>query len=143
MSTFILYEPSYCLGKLVKRHAFLILLLAGDLFDEEEVLEWLTNPENMEMDDAIERVNKRMFERILAKSEYLTVFFCKCSFQHGHTMFHVRRINTANILALPYHFNFFLWTYSRRTDELPQRRLPKLVLLARAGVVALVSQLPD
>ncbi|CAN8017692.1 unnamed protein product, partial [Ixodes persulcatus] len=47
----------------------------GDLFDEEEVLEWLTNPENMEMDDAIERVNKRMFERILAKSEYLTVFF--------------------------------------------------------------------
>ncbi|XP_075553237.1 hulk isoform X4 [Dermacentor variabilis] len=51
------------------------LRFTGDLFDEEEVLEWLTNPENMEMDDAIERVNKRMFERILAKSEYLTVFF--------------------------------------------------------------------
>nr|XP_037282147.1 uncharacterized protein LOC119175058 isoform X1 [Rhipicephalus microplus] len=51
------------------------LKFTGDLFDEEEVLEWLTNPENMEMDDAIERVNKRMFERILAKSEYLTVFF--------------------------------------------------------------------
>lgn len=59
---------------------FLFLLILGDLFDEEEVLEWLTNPENMEMDDAIERVNKRMFERILAKSEYLTVFFCEFFF---------------------------------------------------------------
>ncbi|XP_064488753.1 uncharacterized protein LOC135400775 isoform X2 [Ornithodoros turicata] len=51
------------------------LKYTGDLFDEEEVLEWLTNPENMEMTDAIERVNKRMFERILSRSEYLTVFF--------------------------------------------------------------------
>lgn len=41
------------------------------------MLEWLTNPENMEMDDAIERVNKRMFERMLGKVESLAVFFCK------------------------------------------------------------------
>ncbi|XP_022652688.1 uncharacterized protein LOC111260507 isoform X2 [Varroa jacobsoni] len=47
----------------------------GDLYDPEEVLEWLTNPENMEMDDAIERVNKRMFERMLGKVESLAVFF--------------------------------------------------------------------
>ncbi|XP_028968482.1 uncharacterized protein LOC100903717 [Galendromus occidentalis] len=47
----------------------------GDLYDPEEVLEWLTNPENMEMDDAIERVNKRMFERMMGKVESLAVFF--------------------------------------------------------------------
>ena len=47
----------------------------GDLFDEEEVLEWLTSPENMELSDAIEKVNKRMFERMLSRTLYLAVFF--------------------------------------------------------------------
>ena len=47
----------------------------GDLFDEVEVLEWLTRPENMESRDAIERVNRRMFERLVAKNNYLAVLF--------------------------------------------------------------------
>ncbi|XP_074599634.1 hulk isoform X2 [Brevipalpus obovatus] len=47
----------------------------GDLFDEEEVLEWLTRPENMESADAIERVNRRMFDRLLGKINYLAVLF--------------------------------------------------------------------
>ncbi|RWS24346.1 uncharacterized protein B4U80_03687, partial [Leptotrombidium deliense] len=47
----------------------------GNLFEEEEVLEWLTRPENMESSDAIERVNKRMFERLLGKVNYLAVLF--------------------------------------------------------------------
>lgn len=47
----------------------------SNLFDEDEVLEWLTRPENMELSDAIEKVNKRMFERIIAKTNYLAVLF--------------------------------------------------------------------
>lgn len=47
----------------------------GNLFDEEEVLEWLTRPENMESADAIERVNRRMFDRLLGKINYLAVLF--------------------------------------------------------------------
>lgn len=47
----------------------------GDLFDEVEVLEWLTRPENMESSDAIERVNRRMFERLMGKLNYLAVLF--------------------------------------------------------------------
>lgn len=47
----------------------------GNLFDEEEVLEWLTSSENMEMADAIEKVNRRMFERILERTNYLAVLF--------------------------------------------------------------------
>ncbi|CAG2115189.1 unnamed protein product, partial [Medioppia subpectinata] len=47
----------------------------GDLFDEEEALEWLTRPENMELSDAIEKVNRRMFERLLSRSIYLAVLF--------------------------------------------------------------------
>ncbi|KAK7069268.1 hypothetical protein SK128_025944 [Halocaridina rubra] len=48
---------------------------AGDLYDEEDVLDWLTAPENMELNDAIEKVNRKMFERIRQTTDYLAVFF--------------------------------------------------------------------
>ncbi|KAG8237456.1 hypothetical protein J437_LFUL015984 [Ladona fulva] len=47
----------------------------GDIDDEEEVLDWLTNPENMELTDHIERVNYKMFQKIRANSDYVAVFF--------------------------------------------------------------------
>ena len=49
----------------------------GDIDDEEEILDWLTNPDNMEMTDSIERANRKMFEKIRKASDYLAVFFCK------------------------------------------------------------------
>lgn len=49
----------------------------GDIDDEEEILDWLTDPENMELTDAIEKVNRKMFEKIRQSSDYLAVFFCK------------------------------------------------------------------
>ncbi|XP_050711801.1 uncharacterized protein LOC126995938 isoform X3 [Eriocheir sinensis] len=47
----------------------------GDLYDEEDVLDWLTAPENMELNDAIEKVNRKMFERLRQTTDYLAVFF--------------------------------------------------------------------
>ena len=47
----------------------------GNLFDEDEILEWLTKPDNMELSDAIEKVNRRMFERLLERTNYLSVLF--------------------------------------------------------------------
>ncbi|XP_026480365.1 uncharacterized protein LOC113386821 isoform X1 [Ctenocephalides felis] len=47
----------------------------GDVDDEEELLDWLTNPENMELTDHIERVNRKMFHKIRQTSDYLAVFF--------------------------------------------------------------------
>ena len=44
--------------------------------DEEEVLDWLTDPDNMESNEHIERVNRKMFDRILQRSDYVSVFFC-------------------------------------------------------------------
>ena len=52
----------------------------GDIDDEEEILDWLTNPENMEMTDSIERANRKMFEKIRKASDYLAVFFCEFLF---------------------------------------------------------------
>lgn len=49
----------------------------GDIDDEEEILDWLTNPENMELTDHIERINKKMFHKIRQTTDYLAVFFCK------------------------------------------------------------------
>lgn len=50
----------------------------GDIDDEEEILDWLTNPENMELTDHIERINKKMFQKVRQTTDYLAVFFCKC-----------------------------------------------------------------
>ncbi|CAD1470032.1 unnamed protein product, partial [Heterotrigona itama] len=49
----------------------------GDIDDEEEILDWLTNPENMELTDHIERINKKMFQKIRQTTDYLAVFFYK------------------------------------------------------------------
>lgn len=49
----------------------------GDIDDEEELLDWLTLPDNMEMTDHIERVNRKMFQKIRQTSDYLAVFFCE------------------------------------------------------------------
>lgn len=49
----------------------------GDIDDEEEVLDWLTLPDNMEMTDHIEQVNRKMFQKIRQTSDYLAVFMCK------------------------------------------------------------------
>ncbi|VVC95729.1 unnamed protein product [Leptidea sinapis] len=47
----------------------------GDMDDEEEILDWLTNPENMELTDHIEKVNKKMFQKLRQTSDYVAVFF--------------------------------------------------------------------
>ncbi|KAL7646704.1 UNVERIFIED_CONTAM: hypothetical protein RMT77_001957 [Armadillidium vulgare] len=47
----------------------------GDLYDEEDVLDWITAPENMELNDAIEKVNRKMFERLRQTTDYLAVYF--------------------------------------------------------------------
>lgn len=49
----------------------------GDIMDEEEVLYWLTDPDNMESSDHIEKVNSKMFERLLQRKDFLAAFFCK------------------------------------------------------------------
>ncbi|CAG9857811.1 unnamed protein product [Phyllotreta striolata] len=46
----------------------------GDIDDEEEILDWLSDPENMELTDHIERVNRKMFEKIRQRSDYVAVF---------------------------------------------------------------------
>jgi len=47
----------------------------GDMLDEEEILDWLTDPNTMEISDQIEKVNKKMFEKLIARNENLVVFF--------------------------------------------------------------------
>ena len=49
----------------------------GDEFDEEEMLEWLTDPNVMAVSDQIEKVNRKMFEKLKSRNDNLAVFFCK------------------------------------------------------------------
>lgn len=49
----------------------------GDIYDDEEILDWLTDPNIMEISDQIEKVNKKMFEKLTGRNEHLAVVFCE------------------------------------------------------------------
>ncbi len=49
----------------------------GDLLDEEQVLEFLTSLEAMDLPDQIEEVNAKILEKIVADTGYVAVLFCK------------------------------------------------------------------
>lgn len=49
----------------------------GDIDDDEEILDWLTDPSNMELTEHIEKVNRKMFAKIRQSSENVAVFFCE------------------------------------------------------------------
>ena len=53
------------------------LIFLGDEFDEEEMLEWITDPNVQAVSDQIEEVNRKMFEKIRSRNDNLVVFFCK------------------------------------------------------------------
>lgn len=52
-------------------------MLSGDNYDDEEILDWLTDPNVMEISDQIEKVNRKMFEKLKARNENMAVLFCK------------------------------------------------------------------
>ena len=54
-----------------------ILIRIGDLLDEEQVLEFLTSLEAMDLPDQIEEVNAKILEKIVHDTGYVAVLFCK------------------------------------------------------------------
>ncbi|KAL6447199.1 hypothetical protein ACFW04_001475 [Cataglyphis niger] len=66
----------------------------GDIDDEEEILDWLTNPENMELTDHIERINKKMFQKVRQTTDYLAVFFYSNDCKHcGRVLAEIEHID--------------------------------------------------
>lgn len=45
--------------------------------DEENVLDFLTSLEAMDLPDRIEEVNARILEKIVQETEFVAVLFCK------------------------------------------------------------------
>ena len=41
------------------------------------MLDWLTDPNVMEVSDQIEKVNRKMFEKLTKRNEHIAVLFCK------------------------------------------------------------------
>lgn len=56
-------------------------IITGDLKNEEQVLEWLTDDDNRELAGEIEEVNEKMLDRLIESSPFLAVLFRKHS-QH-------------------------------------------------------------
>lgn len=50
----------------------------GDLMNEEQVLEWLTSIESMDMPDKIEVATAKTLPAIIDGQDYVAVLFCEC-----------------------------------------------------------------
>lgn len=48
----------------------------GDLLDEDQVLEFLTSLEAMELPDQIEEVNAKILDKIVHDTDFVAVLFC-------------------------------------------------------------------
>ena len=57
-----------------------IFCFAGDLQDEEQLLEWILSDSNLELPDQIEEVNAKMLAKKIESSPNLVVYFCKLIF---------------------------------------------------------------
>ena len=51
-------------------------LIAGDLRNEEVVLEWLTGIEGLEVADEIEELNQQLLERLINEAGNVAVLYC-------------------------------------------------------------------
>jgi len=60
-----------------KIHDFFIL---GELMDEENVLDFLTSLEAMDLPDRIEEVNAKILAKIVEETDFVAVLFCKYFF---------------------------------------------------------------
>lgn len=49
----------------------------GDLRRGKQAYEWLTDEDNRELADAIERINGHMLDQLIEGSDSLAVLFCK------------------------------------------------------------------
>jgi len=52
------------------------IIYEGDLMDEENVLDFLTSLEAMDLPDRIEEVNAKILSKIVAETDYVAVLFC-------------------------------------------------------------------
>lgn len=55
--------------------------------DEENVLDFLTSLEAMDLPDRIEEVNAMILEKIVEETDFVAVLFCEFSFPRDSNMF--------------------------------------------------------
>ena len=49
----------------------------GDFADTEALMDFLANPESMELPDKIEEVNANQLDKLVKEKTFVAVFFCK------------------------------------------------------------------
>ena len=54
-----------------------MIIPAGDKYDSEEILDWLTDPENFQVKDRIETVNRKMFDKMRSRHDVLVTLLCE------------------------------------------------------------------
>lgn len=64
----------------------IFVIFAGDLQDEQRVLDWLTSQDVFEIKDEIEEVNRKMLDKLLDENEFVSVYFCKSTLHNPHAL---------------------------------------------------------
>lgn len=58
-------------------HSYCVLFSAGDMFDEDALLEWLIDNKDKGPASIIEEVDGKMLQTLVDTFEYLVVYFCE------------------------------------------------------------------
>ena len=53
-----------------------------DFADTEAIVDFLANPESMELPDKIEEVNGNQLEKLIKEKTFVAVFFCKYTYNN-------------------------------------------------------------
>ena len=65
----------------------------GDLQNEEEVLDWLTSDESMDLPDRIEEVNAKILQNYIDEHDFVAVLFCMFLFFNYFPTFFIHQFN--------------------------------------------------
>jgi hypothetical protein len=86
--------------------------------DEENVLDFLTSLEAMDLPDRIEEVNARILSKIVEDTDYVAVLFCKCNQTSANFYLRVTKIDIVQTyvhqnLSYLLYFKYYMFTLDK------------------------------
>lgn len=87
--------------------------------DEENVLDFLTSLEAMDLPDRIEEVNAMILEKIVEETDFVAVLFCEFSFPRDSNMFFCQKNHLSLSLSfcLPWKQVYIYFPFIRKNVE--------------------------
>lgn len=85
--------------------------------DEENVLDFLTSLEAMDLPDRIEEVNAMILEKIVEETDFVAVLFCEFSFPRNSNLFFCQKNHLSLSFCLPWKQVYIYFPSIRKNVE--------------------------